>query len=240
MSPRLLLSALALLFCLGRAFAADPLLVAAGAGYRKPVLELLEAFGKETGQPAEGIFGNMKQIETQTRQNDRVLLMIGDRAYLEPLGIAERFVPLGQGRLVLITPPGHKLAGLEELRAPAIRKIAVPDRSKAIYGKAAFACLQQLGLLPELDAKLLEVATVPQVSVYVTTGEVDAGFVNLTEALADGPRIGGSLAAPTTCYAPIEISVGLVSGRAPTPAVRAFLDYLVTPAARQLLERHGL
>jgi molybdate transport system substrate-binding protein len=240
MSPRPLLLALASLLCLGRAVAADPLLVAAGAGYRKPVLELLDAFGKETGQPAEGIFGNMKQIETQTRQNDRVLLMIGDRAYLEPLAIAEHFVPLGQGRLVLITPPGRKLASLDELRAPAIRRIAVPDRNKAIYGKAAFACLQQLGLLPDLETKLLEVATVPQVSVYVTTGEVDAGFVNLTEALADAPRLGGSLAAPASCYAPIEISVGQVIGRAPTPAVRAFLDYLGTPAARRLLERHGL
>lgn len=240
MSARILLLILTSLLCLGRAMAAEPLMVAAAAGYRKPVLELLDAFTKEKGIPAEAVFGNMTQVEAQTRQNDRILLVVGDRAYIEPLGLAEKIQPLGQGRLVLIAPPGRKFASLDELRAATVRRIAMPDQKKATYGKAAFLCMQRLGLLSDVKDKLLEVATVPQVSIYVASGEVDAGFVNLTEALAIGPRIGGSLAAPASCYDPIEISVGLVAGRAATPAVDAFLDYLRTPAARELLERHGL
>jgi molybdate transport system substrate-binding protein len=95
-------------------------------------------------------------------------------------------------------------------------------------------------LAQPLADKLLEVATVPQVSTYVATGEVDAGFVNLTEALALEGRIGARLDAPASCYDPIELSAGVVKGRGDSAAARAFIDYLATPAARRVLERHGL
>ncbi len=80
----------------------------------------------------------------------------------------------------------------------------------------------------------------PQVSTYVVTGEVDAGFINLTEALALGDRVGAQLEAPASCYDPIELSVGVLKERGHSVAARAFLDYLATPAARKVLQRHGL
>ena len=46
-------------FWAAHAWAADTLLVAAGAGYRKPVLELLEGFSAAHGIRAEASFGNM-------------------------------------------------------------------------------------------------------------------------------------------------------------------------------------
>ncbi len=53
--------------------AAESVLVAAMGGYRKPVLELIEAFRKETGVEAQAAFGHIKQIETQARQNREVV-----------------------------------------------------------------------------------------------------------------------------------------------------------------------
>lgn len=222
------------------AWAADALLVAAGAGYRKPVMELLEDFSKSSGMRTEASFGNMRQVETQARQNPDIALMIGDRAFLEPMGLAERFQPLGTGRLVLVTARGQAIASLADLREPRFRRIALPDRAKAVYGNAAATCLARLGLAQPLAGRLVEVATVPQVSAYVATGEVDAGFLNRTEALALQGRAGAAIDAPQDCYDPIELSVGVLKGRAGGAAARAFLDYLASPAARKLLERHGM
>lgn len=222
------------------AWAADALLVAAGAGYRKPVMELLEDFSKSSGMRTEASFGNMRQVETQARQNPDIALMIGDRAFLEPMGLAERFQPLGTGRLVLVTARGQAIASLADLREPRFRRIALPDRAKAVYGNAAATCLARLGLAQPLAGRLVEVATVPQVSAYVATGEVDAGFLNRTEALALQGRAGAAIDAPQDCYDPIELSVGVLKGRAGGAAARAFLDYLASPAARQVLERHGM
>lgn len=222
------------------AWAADALLVAAGAGYRKPVMELLEDFSKSSGMRTEASFGNMRQVETQARQNPDIALMIGDRAFLEPMGLAERFQPLGRGRLVLVTARGQAIATLADLREPRFRRIALPDRTRAVYGNAAATCLARLGLAQPLAGRLVEVATVPQVSAYVATGEVDAGFLNRTEALALQGRAGAAIDAPQDCYDPIELSVGVLKGRAGGAAARAFLDYLASPAARQVLERHGM
>ncbi|RKJ96926.1 molybdate ABC transporter substrate-binding protein [Alicycliphilus denitrificans] len=236
---RFLLACAALLLAVN-AWAADTLLVAAGAGYRKPVMELLEDFSKSSGIRTEASFGNMKQVETQARQNPDIALLIGDRAFLEPIGLAERFQHLGTGRLVLVTARGQAIASLADLREPRFKRIALPDRTKAVYGNAAATCLARLGLAQPLTERLVEVATVPQVSAYVATGEVDAGFLNRTEALALQGRAGAAIDAPQDCYDPIELSVGVLKGRAGGAAARAFLDYLASPAARQVLERHGM
>ncbi|HRO83016.1 MAG TPA: molybdate ABC transporter substrate-binding protein [Alicycliphilus denitrificans] len=236
---RFLLACAALLLA-ANAWAADTLLVAAGAGYRKPVMELLEDFSKSSGIRTEASFGNMKQVEIQARQNPDIALLIGDRAFLEPMGLAERFQHLGTGRLVLVTARGQAIASLADLREPRFKRIALPDRTKAVYGNAAATCLARLGLAQPLTERLVEVATVPQVSAYVATGEVDAGFLNRTEALALQGRAGAAIDAPQDCYDPIELSVGVLKGRAGGAAARAFLDYLASPAARQVLERHGM
>lgn len=222
------------------AHADEGLLLAAGAGYRKPVLELLQAFSQATGIRAEASFGNMKQIETQARQNPEIAVLIGDRAFVEPMQLAERYITLGQGQLVLVALRGQRLESVQDLARPEFKRIAIADRSKAVYGNAARICLERLGLVQTLGDRLVEVATVPQVSAYVTTGEVDAGFVNKTEALALKDRVGASVPVAASCHPPIELSLAVLKGRASSPQLQALLDFIATPQARRVLERHGL
>lgn len=236
---RLLLSLVLLVSPLA-AFAAGSLTIAAGAGYRKPLLELIERFRAETGITVDGSFGNLKQVETQARQSDAIVLVVGDRAILEPTGIAARYHSLGKGRLALIAAPGRTIRSIQDLASAQVRRVGIPNRKSAIFGKAAAACIERLGMEAAIAPKLVEVSTVPQVVTYTLTGEVDAGFVNLTEALAQEGRIGSRVEMPAACYDPIDIAVGEVVGRTLGAEARRFLDYLLSPAARAILERHGL
>ena len=224
----------------GLAHAQQSLLLAAGAGYRKPVLELAQRFEQERGVRVEASFGNMRQVQTQAEQNPEVALLIGDEAFLQPMGLFERYVPLGEGRLVLVAARGVPLAGIQDLKDVRFRRVAVPNRAQAVYGRAAYTCLQREGLDGVLGERLMEVATVPQVGTYVATGEVDAGFVNATEALALKDRAGAAVTLPVACHDPIRISVGVVRGRGDAPAAQAFLDFVAGPSARAVLQRHGL
>ncbi|HVR54932.1 MAG TPA: substrate-binding domain-containing protein, partial [Pseudorhodoferax sp.] len=45
---------------------------------------------------------------------------------------------------------------------------------------------------------------------------------------------------PQDCYDPIALGVGVLQGRGEQAGVRAFLDFLATPAARQVMARHGM
>lgn len=222
------------------AVAGDGLLVAAGAGYRKPVLELVQAFTEATGIKAEASFGNMKQIEMQARQNPDISVLIGDKAFLAPMQLSEKFELLGQGRLVLVAAQGQTLQRLDDLKGAAFQRIAMPDRNKAVYGNAAYTCLERSGLMSAVQARLMEVATVPQVSAYVQTRQVDAGFVNATEALALQGKAGSQVPMPQICYDPIELSMTVLTGRENSPGVQAFQDFVATPAARQVMQRHGM
>lgn len=221
-------------------WAGDGLLIAAGAGYRKPVLELLQAFTSATPFKAEASFGNMKQVEVQARQNPEIRLLVGDKAFLQPMQLAQRFEPLGTGRLVLVTSKARGLKTIADLAQPQFKRIAVPDRSKAVYGKAAFTCIQRSGLDAALASKLIEVATVPQVTTYLVTGEVDAGFINATEALALKDKVGDRVEIAADCHDPIELSLAVLLDREPNAATQAFVAFIASPQARQVMQRHGL
>lgn len=220
--------------------ASDAVLVAAMGGYRKPVLELVAAFNRDTGLNAQAAFGHIKQIETQAAQNPEVSFLIGDRKLLEPTGLFSRFDRLGMGRLVLVAGKGKTLSQPDDLKSTAFGRIAVAHRTRTVFGGAADACLKQLGMAEAVAPKLLEVEGVPQVGSYITSGEVDAGFVNKTEALAIADRSGPSLEMPQSCYEPIEISLGTVKDRPLGDAQKRFQAFLQGDVARGIMTANGL
>ncbi|GAB3386677.1 molybdate ABC transporter substrate-binding protein [Azotobacter armeniacus] len=224
------------------ASAAESLTIAAGAGYKRPVGELAAAFERRSGIRIEPFFGNMGQVLAQARQSDKVALVFGDQAFLEGAGqIAfARYLPAGRGRLVLAWPTGWTLAKPEDLVDPTFARIALPDERQAVYGKAASQFLARSGLAQRLEGRLLMVANVPQVSAYLVSGEVDAGFVNLTDALGVRERIGGFVEIDPALHDEIRIVAGVVEGRESLPGVKALAEYLASPEARAILTRHGL
>lgn len=237
---RLLVLIFALL--LVRPALAETLLIGAGAGYKRPVSELSAAFEKKTGIRVEQIYGHMGGVISQAKQSGQVAVIFGDLSYLSKAeGIAfSKFLPLGDGRLVVAWPKGSDLknpAGLTEAR---FARIAIPDTKSAIYGIAATEFIQRNNLAAALKDKLQVVATVPQVSAYLISGEVDAGFINLTEALGIKDKIGGYLELDQNYYNRIRIVGGVVEGFGEQPAVLQLQQFVETPEARSILEKHGL
>ncbi|WP_298051007.1 molybdate ABC transporter substrate-binding protein [uncultured Paenalcaligenes sp.] len=238
MFKRTALSLFATLF-LSPAFAAD-ITVATAAGYRKPLNEVYGAFTEKTGINVESAFGNMKQIEAQAKQNPDIQLLVGDWFFIKPMGLAEDHQLIGQGKLVLVSPKTAPITDIQGLSDEKIQKIAIADRKNAIYGKAAIECFTHYQLTDQLDAKLIEVTTLPQVSTYVTTGEVDAGFVNLSEAMAHADAFATPVEMPQACYRPIELSAVPLTGRSDTTEAKALLEFMKTDIARDILKQHGL
>jgi molybdate transport system substrate-binding protein len=220
---------------------AETLTVASAKGYKKPMVKLFERFKAQNGIAVTPIFGNMRQVISQTQLSGKVSVIVGDRAFLErsSLDIAS-YIPLGNGKLVLAYPKGGSLESIEQITGEKVRKIAMPDPKKAIYGKAAAQFLRDSGLQEKVGGKLLTVGTVPQVSAYLIAGEIDAGFINLTDALGIKERIGGYIEADRKLYTPIEIVCGIVAGHEGDRDVLAFAEFLKTAQARAIIEKFGL
>ena len=221
------------------ALAGETLLVASGAGYKSVVEALADAYAKESGATVERIYGNMGQIIGQAKTSGKVDLLIGEEGFLRSsdLPLAES-ADLGKGRLVLAWPMGR--GEPTDLNAPAVARIALPDPGRAIYGKAAAEYLDNSGLRKTLENKLVIVGTVPQVFAYLATGEVDAGFMNLTQAVAAADKIGGYREMDEKLYKPIVISCIRMANSPSAGAAQKFANFLETKTARAIIAAHGL
>lgn len=221
---------------------AENLLIAAGAGYKRPISEVSNAFEQKSGVHVEQIYGHMGGIVSQAKQSGQVALIFGDLAYLSKVdGLTfSSFLPLGNGRMVVAWPKGQSLKNPLELAESRFARIALPDTKSAIYGIAATEFIQHSKLTAQLKDKLQVASTVPQVSAYLISGEVDAGFINLTEALAIKDKIGGYLELDQDGYTPIKIVAGVVDGYGDKAPVKALAQFLETPEARAILAKYGL
>jgi molybdate transport system substrate-binding protein len=218
----------------------EPLTVAAGAGYKIPLLKLYEVFNNSTGIEVIPIFGNMRTVIAQSKQSGRVSLAVGDRATLATTDLFEEMVDLGQGRLVLAWAEAQPDSGYMALAHDSLKRIAMPDPKKAIYGLAAEQFLRNSGLKIRLEPRLLVFGTVPQVSSHLQARSVDAGFINLTNALMLSDRIGGYTELPIDSYEPIRIVVAVVKEQVSKPSVARFLEFLKSTTSRGMLKEAGL
>ena len=219
---------------------ADNLKIAVGAGYKKPIVEVIKAY-EESHPKVDALYGNMAQIFTQAKQTD-IALVIADKKFLEKQNELSfvKYQSIGAGIAVIAYAKGISFEKVEDLKQESIKTIAMPEAKKAIYGDAGMEFLNNTKLYDPVKEKLLVVATVPQVSAYVGTHEVDVGIMNLTAALDSIDKIGGYIKIPQTYYSPIEIVAGSLQACESDYACQEFMAFLKTAKAKEIFTKYGL
>lgn len=227
------------LAALGAMLNAGDLKIAAGAGYKKPLMDIIKEYDK-TGKKIEPFFGNMKQVTTQAKHTD-IALIVGDKNFLSQKSKLDfkDYVNLGKGKVVIAYAKGKSLTKIEDIKNVNIHKISMPQPKKAIYGIAGEEFLKSSKMYSSVKEKLYVVATVPQSMTYIVTNEVDAGIVNLTAALANKEKIGGYIKVPHEYYTPIEIVAGRLNP-CNTKECEEFIGFLETPKAKGIFKKYGL
>ncbi|MEY4504685.1 MAG: hypothetical protein RL154_981 [Pseudomonadota bacterium] len=220
---------------------ANELYVAAGAGYKRPITGLGALFEKESGVKINPMFGNMAQVGEQIKNSDKISILFGDEDFIEKLKVSyAQKVDLGKGILVLVFAKNDKnYASIKDLGNPNIKKIGLPDTKKAIYGIAADEFLTNTKLKDSLKDKLTVFQTVPQVSSYLISGDIDAGFINKTDYIGIADKVGSVTDIDSKLYAPIKI-VGVVISGKENSDTKAFLEFLKSPKAKAILEKFGM
>lgn len=217
------------------------LTIASGAGYKKLVTDLAKSFETTSGIKPELIFGNMGQVTAQAKGSGVVDIVVGEKGFLDRAGLTfAPFVEIGRGILVVAWPKGKKLTSALDVAKPEIKRLAMPDPKKAIYGKAGSQFLESAKLAAAVKDKLLIVATVPQVTTYVLSGEVDAGLTNRTDVLNLGDKIGGFMEVDQKYYKPIVIGGGALAGAKNATEAKAFTTFLGSAPAKAIAKKHGM
>ena len=141
--------------------------------------------------------------------------------------------------LVLVTPLADAVGikALADLRHPAVRRIALGKPASVPAGRHARSALEQAGLLPLLEPRLVPADSVRQALDYVARAEVEAGFVYRTDAIALPDRV--RIVQPVAGTGPIRYPAAVVSDSRHQPLAREFVQFLASDTAQQILARLG-
>ena len=145
-----------------------------------------------------------------------------------------------QNSLVLIVPANSDLniTGIEDLTTSEVERIVIGNPDTAPVGKYTTQTLTEAGIWDQLEDKTVLADDVKQVLVYVERGEVDAGFVYMTDAkTADPGTI--KIIANVTVSTPISYPIAVVSASENKEDAQSFLDYVTGEEGQEILEEYG-
>jgi molybdate transport system substrate-binding protein len=142
--------------------------------------------------------------------------------------------------LVMIVPNDSTLGltSFNDLTLVKVTKIAIGDPKSVPAGTYAQKAFDELGITTQIQSKFVLAANVTQVLTYVTSGNVDVGFVYSTDALSSN-QVKVVANAPADINAQIVYPEGVIQGSQNPDAARAYLNFLSSDQAKALFLQYG-
>ena len=236
---------------LAGALRAQPLPTVAAASDLKFALEEVAAlFERGTGHRLRLVFGSSGNFYSQILQGAPFhLYLSADEDFVFRLADAGKTVDRGRlyarGRIGIMVPHGSPLqpdGQLKDLAAALhdgrLRKFAIANPEHAPYGQRAEEALRHAGLWQAIQPLLVLGENISQAAQFATSGSAQGGLIAQSLALAPSvARLGRFELVPEAWHRPLRQRLVLLQG-APAP-VRAFYDFLSTPAAQAIMVRYG-
>jgi molybdate transport system substrate-binding protein len=223
---------------------AETALIAVAANFAKSTERLVEGFAAESGHEIKLSTGSTGTLAAQIRNGaPYVAFLAADEerpAQLEVDGLAvagTRFT-YAVGKLALWGPdPRWVMADpATSLVDPELKHLAIANPDVAPYGRAARETLTALGVWDRIQPKLVRGEDIAQTYQFVASGNAELGFVALSQVL---DRSGSRWEVPQDLYRPIRQQAVLLKAGEGNAAARAFLDYLRSEPAREIIRSLG-
>lgn len=239
----LLLGALGVAGTRGSLYAAD-INLAAAASMKEVLNELTGQFAaKHGGVTFRKNYGGSgalaKQIENGAPADIFVSANDEWMAYLKGkrLVAASSVGILAYNQLVFVGRPGVKAGGMGDLAL--LTKVAIGSPGSVPAGAYAMAAMKGAGIDRQLEKKLVMARDVRECLLYADRGEVDGAFVYRTDALQAARSARILFVVPQHLYPRVTYPLALTVTGAQKPEAAAFLAYVQSPAAVNVLAKYG-
>ncbi|MEA3330814.1 MAG: molybdate ABC transporter substrate-binding protein [Campylobacterota bacterium] len=220
---------------------AKNLKIAVVSGYKKPILKIIKLYEQKNEVEIDAIFGNTKQLLTQAKRID-LDIIIGGKNYLSKRGKLNfiKYQEIGIGKLVLAFSKKIELNDFNQLTQKYIKKVAMPQPKRTIYGMSGQEFLINANLYEKVKERLYIVTTPLQVATYLVANEVDVGIMNLTTTLANAERIGGYIEIPQKYYSKILIVAGVLPSCEKNVECKKIISFLDSKESKEIFREYGL
>jgi molybdate transport system substrate-binding protein len=223
------------------------ILVSAAASLQDSIKEVIAEYNKANPRIKISFnFGSSGALQQQIEQGAPVDIFIsaGNKQITALLDkqLIERSskVSLLSNSMVVIVPTDSKLAlpSITELSKPDFAKIAIGDAEAVPAGSYAKEMLIFYKIWDTIQPKLIFTKDVRQVLSYVESGNVDAGFVYLTDALTSA-KSKIALKGDSASHLPIEYPAGIVASTKHSKEANELLNYLKGKEATDIFKKYG-
>lgn len=218
---------------------AEPLRLAVAANFKATLTKLVIHYQEINGrQQIDIVPGSTGALTTQIIQGAPFhILFAADRSRPEELerrSLTRLRRTYATGQLAFwIRDPGHGEPVKEQTLRQYSGRLAVANPRHAPYGLAATQVLTKL----TKEARHVYGNNVAQAFTFVTTGNVEAGMVSLSQVLEFGIPLESYWRVPESYHAPIEQQL-VVMKNSPELAMH-FFHWLMQPEAKQIVREAG-
>ncbi len=226
---------------------AEEAVLAVAANFSAPMQKIATLFQKDTGHTIKLSFGATGAIYAQIKNGAPFdVFLSADQSTAQKLGLEGMAVPNSRftyatGQLALWSKQKDLVDGNGQiLKSNSIQRIAVANPKLAPYGAAALETITRLGLLNELQPKLVQGDNISQTYQFVFTQNAPIGFVALSQIYADDAITSGSAwIVPSHLYKPIAQDAILLRKGSDNAAAKALMLYLKGEKALQIIKSYG-
>jgi len=228
---------------------AEEVTIAAAADLNFAFKEIVAEYEKVTGNHVKLTLGSSGNFFAQIQNGAPFdLYFSADIAYprkLEEAGLTVpgSLYPYAVGRIVLWAGRDSHLdlsKGLEVLREPRIKKIAIANPKHAPYGRAAVATMEYFKVYDQVKDKLVLGENISQAAQFVESGAADIGIIALSLALAPPMQAAGHYwEVPADAHPPIEQGAVILTGGKNQERAKAFLSFIQGAEGQAMMKRYG-
>lgn len=223
------------------------LLVATAASLTEAFTEIGEAFDQANGAETTFTFDASGALQKQIEAGAPVDVFVSaspvqvDNLLQKELVDEPSITTFASNEIVLAVPSDSKLgiSRFQDLATEQVKRVATADPQTAPQGMHSIEVLTTLGLLETVRPKLIYSRSAPQTLTYVKQGEVDAGIMFATDALAGGNDVTVVEVSDPAWHSEIAYVMAVVSASEAKTLGEAFVDFTTGREGRAILERYG-
>ena len=233
----------------GAAAEGDEIAIAAASDLSFAIKEIVSEFEKATGKHVKLSLGSSGNFYAQIQNGAPFdLYFSADIGYPKKLEEAGLIVPgslyrYAVGRIVLWT--NHEThrdvsKGIEVLRDPAIKKIAIANPKHAPYGRAAVAAMKHFKVYDDAKERLVLGENISQAAQFVESGACDIGIIALSLALAPTMKSHGTYwEIPATAHPPLEQGAAIIKSSKHQDLAQQFIAFMQGDKGQEIMARYG-
>ena len=221
--------------------------VAVAANFAAPMKEIAGAFEQASGHQLTVSIGSTGKLFSQIQNGAPfdVSLAADTKTPKEAedagLSVPDSRFTYAIGKLVLWSPQANLVdneGGI--LNTGKFERIAMANPKLAPYGEAAEQIVEKMNLAEILKNKWVFGQSIGQTYQFIASGNVDLGFVALSQVAEQGRiKSGSAWIIPQDLYEPLRQDAQLLAHGKDNAAAVAFVAFLKSPATAAMIESFG-